>query len=175
MVIHQRPGLAVTVAAVLTCLTGCGAVVPSAPPAGSSPTGSASRFLCSEAEVRGIVNRFLAAFDSGDVGQLNNLVSTSGFVWWSTDAPGERIDPEARDRSTLMAYFARRHLQQDRLVLESFKFNGMSAGFGNFEYTLIRSANDGLPRTPYVGKGAIDCLNTPHAVGVWSMARNPHL
>jgi hypothetical protein len=119
-------------------------------------------------------NRFLAAFNDGDVGELDKLVSTNAFVWWSTDAPGQRIDSDARDRSTLIAYFADRHLHQDRLVLETFRFNGQSGGLGNFEFTLLRSANDGAPRTPSVGKGAIDCMRTPRALSVWSMARNPH-
>jgi hypothetical protein len=129
---------------------------------------------CSESEARELVNSFLAAFNDGEVGKLDKLVSTRAFVWWSTDAPGQRIQADARERSTLVAYFADRHLHKDHLVLESFRFNGQSGQFGNFEFELLRSANDAVSAMPYVGKGAFDCLNPPYALSVWSMAWNPH-
>ncbi len=169
-IIHQRMPLAAVILAVLTCLAGCGAASPSTAAAGSSATDS----LCGATQARGIVDDLLAAFDDGNVRKLDKLVSANDFAWWSTDAPGERIDPEARDRSTLMAYFANRHLHQERLVMLSFKFNSRSGNVGNFEVSLIRSA-EGLPPTPYVGKGAVDCLTIPpRSVVAWSMARNPH-
>ncbi|HEV1996667.1 MAG TPA: hypothetical protein VGR61_00865 [Candidatus Dormibacteraeota bacterium] len=104
---------------------------------------------------------------------MDKLVSTGAFLWWSTDAPGQRLNSDARDRSTLIAYLADRHLHHDRLVLGSFQFNGRSASIGNFEFHLTRSANDAAPRTPYIGKGAIDCVDSPYALSGWSMARNP--
>ncbi len=120
------------------------------------------------------MGRFLAAFGKGSVDKLDKLVSSSGFGWWSTDSPGERIDPDARDRSTLMAYFAKRHAQHEQLLLKSFSFTGRSGNFGNFAFTLTRSADDGAPRVPYVGKGATDCSSKPLTLAVWSMARNPN-
>lgn len=139
----------------------------------SRPTQSPAHPPCGETDVKDLVNSFLVAFNNGDAGHLDKLISTGAFLWWSTDAPGQRYDPDARDRSTLIAYFADRHLHQDRLVLLSFRFNGLSAELGNFEFTLVRSANDGAARTPYGGKGAMDCWDRPFTLSVWSMARTP--
>jgi hypothetical protein len=61
-------------------------------------------------------------------------------------------------------------------VLRSFQFNGTSpSGRGNFEFELTRSADDGLASTPYGGKGAFDCEQSPFRLVVWSMAREPFL
>lgn len=94
------------------------------------------------------------------------------FEWYSTDAPGERLRGSAYDRSSLMPYFASRHAAGERLVLRSFKFNGNSSTpYGNFEYGLIRRAEDLRP-TPYYGKGAAFCYRTrSDVIFVWSMGR----
>jgi hypothetical protein len=123
---------------------------------------------------RQLVELFVRSFNSGNAQELGNLIAESGrgFGWYSTDAPGERINDEARDRSTLLAYFADRHKHRERLELRSFQFNGYSAnGRGNFEFKLARSSDDGLASTPYGGKGAVDCDRTPVALVVWSMTR----
>jgi hypothetical protein len=123
---------------------------------------------------RQLIESFVRSFNSGDAQQLDSLVAESGrgFGWYSTDAPGERINDEARDRGTLLAYFADRHNHHERLELRSFQFNGTSPnGRGNFQFKLTRSSDDGLSSTPYGGKGAVDCDRTPFAVVVWSMAR----
>jgi hypothetical protein len=60
------------------------------------------------------------------------------------------------DRRIMLRYFAARHRQREKLGLTRFKFNGVSGGFGHFEYSLTRSARDlvdGDPQ-PYHGKGA---------------------
>ena len=126
---------------------------------------------CGDRETRDLLNQFLAAFNSGDVGQLDSLVSTRAFVWWSTDAPGPRLDPGARDRTTLIDYFATRHRHRDRLDLKAFRYNGQSGNFGNFEFSLVRTADDLYEPTAYGGKGAVDCSGV--GLSVWSMARNP--
>ena len=106
---------------------------------------------------------------------LDQQVAGQLFAWYSTDSPGQRINDEAYDRNTLMAYFARRHEQHEQLALESFRFNGTSpTGLGNFEFELSRSADDGISSAPYGGKGAIDC-GVPNTLVVWSMAREPFL
>lgn len=129
---------------------------------------------CTAPEVRRLVTEFISAINAGNAQSLQRLVTKSGqgFEWYSTDKPGQRINAAARDRAGLGAYFMQRHAAHEVLRLTTFKFNGNSAGYGNFQYTLIRQADD-LPATPYVGKGAAVCDTTPRTIGVWSMARNP--
>lgn len=128
------------------------------------------------AEVRQLVNRFVQAFNAGDQPTLQRLWTRSGhgFEWYSTDAPGQRIDPAGRDRASLGAYFAERHGHREALRLTSFQFNGNAASYGNFEYHLVRHADD-LSPTAYVGKGAALCTTMPRTIAVWSMASNPRL
>jgi hypothetical protein len=140
-------------------------------PTPAPPGGFAS---CTAGEVRALVDQFLRAFNAGDQAALQRLWARAGhgFAWYSTDAPGRRISRAAEDRSTLGAYFAERHTHQEALRLTSFQFNGNTAGYGNFQYDLIRQAND-LAATAYVGKGAAVCDSSARALGVWSMARDP--
>src|SRR2546426_12319328 len=74
---------------------------------------------CTPQEVRQVVERFTDAFNRGDIAQLDRLVSQQPFVWYATDAPGQRLNAEADDRENLMAYFAARHRQHEHLVLNS--------------------------------------------------------
>jgi len=41
-------------------------------------------------------------------------------------APGERINDDAKNRSTLIEYFTKRHNRHERLELRSFQFKGAS-------------------------------------------------
>jgi hypothetical protein len=138
--------------------------------AGANPT-------CSVDAAHQFVEGFLNAFNRGDAQQLDRLVAgPEAFVWYSTDSPGQRIKDEAYDRSTLLAYFARRHAQHERLEMRSFRFNGTApTGLGNFEFELRRSADDGLASVPYGGKGSLYCDRILTTLAVWSMAREPVL
>src|SRR5712692_10842109 len=69
---------------------------------------SSTKSSCSPREVRQVVEHFVDAFNRGDIAQLDQLVSDQQFSWYATDAPGQRFNAEAEDRSTLMAYFAAR-------------------------------------------------------------------
>jgi hypothetical protein len=114
---------------------------------------------------------FLTAFNRGNVQRLDHLFAAqSEFRWYSTQGPGARLQSAAYDRGTLTSYFARRHQRGERLELRSFEFNGHSAGYGHFEYGLVRSAGD-LPPTDYYGKGAAICRQTKSVIAVWSMGR----
>ena len=129
---------------------------------------------CGEADARAVVQRFVDSFNRGDTEQLNlTLAPAQTFRWYSTDAPGEMIDPVARDRSNVLRYFEFRHKQHERLVVTSFDFVGKSGNLGNFSFELIRSADDGLKPTQYTGKGAIACQAASPTLAVWSMARRP--
>lgn len=130
---------------------------------------------CSSAAVRGIVGRFIEAFNGGKYGELERLWASAGegFDWYSTDRPGQRIRADAKDRATLIAYFRDRHAKGERLDLTSFQFNGINAAYGNFQVLLLRRAAD-LPPTRYAAKGAVVCDSRPLTLGVWSMAKVPN-
>jgi hypothetical protein len=146
---------------------GCGGLSQGA--AGSASTPSP----CTPSDVRVVVARFIDAFNRGDISQLDQLVSDQLFSWYSTDAPGQRFNAEAKDRSTLMAYFAARHQQHERLALNSLDVGFTNDRAGGFVFSVTRSADDGLPPTRYGGKGEVQCAIRPISVGVWSMARWP--
>jgi hypothetical protein len=120
-----------------------------------------------------LVKQFVRAFNVGEQRTLQQLWAQrgQGFEWYSTDAPGQRFDPVAKDRVGLGRYFAQRHADGETLRLTSFRPNGNTASYGNFQYTLIRSAED-LPPTAYIGKGAAVCDQTPRTLAVWSMAKD---
>jgi len=132
--------------------------------------------LCTAGEVETLVQRFVGAFNNGDIDELDELFAQEPeFEWYSTDAPGQRFTPVANDRPSLVPYFAGRHALGEQLTLRSFRFNGNSGtgrrSYGNFEYALTRSAQD-LEPTPYRGKGAALCdPDRPDLIFVWSMGR----
>ena len=134
---------------------------------GSSPS------PCTADDIRHVVERFINAFNQGDIGQLDRLVSSQQFTWYSTDAPGERFNAQAEDRGNLMAYFASRHAQHEHLALNSLDVTFTDARRGGFSFRVTRSADDGLPPTRYVGKGEVQCAIVPISLTVWSMARFP--
>ncbi len=134
---------------------------------GSSPS------PCTADDIRHVVERFINAFNQGDIGQLDRLVSSQQFTWYSTDAPGERFNAQAEDRGNLMAYFASRHAQHEHLALNSLDVTFTDARRGGFTFRVTRSADDGLPPTRYVGKGEVQCAIVPISLTVWSMARFP--
>ncbi len=133
--------------------------------------------ICTSDNVSQVVRSFVGNFNRGNIQELDKVVASPGqFSWYSTDSPGQRINDEAHNRDTLMAYFERRHDRHERLELQAFRFTGTSAnGRGNFEFELTRSADDGLSSAPYGGKGAVDCTQVPNTLVVWSMAREPFL
>ena len=138
-------------------------------PGSTSGSGGTST-PCTTSDVRVVVERFIDAFNRGDITKLDQLVSDQLFSWYSTDAPGERFGAEAKDRGTLMAYFAARHQQHERLALNSLDVGFTNDRAGGFTFSLTRSADDGLPPTRYGGKGEVQCAIKPISVGVWSMA-----
>ena len=125
---------------------------------------------CTANEVKQVVASYLAAFNAGKRSTLNRVFTRPAlFKWYSVSGPEGRLAAAAYDRSTLMSYFASRHSEGERLTLRSLRFNGSSSGYGNFEYTLMRTARD-LEAATYVGKGALLCLR-PRSIAVWSMAQ----
>jgi hypothetical protein len=126
---------------------------------------------CRSNQVNRLVSDFFEAFNAGKLTELDRLFANEPqFQWYSTDAPGERLQGEASDRSTLVAYFNARHNSGEHLTLRRFQFNGSDQGYGHFEYQLTRSANS-LAQTRYEGKGAALCKATGSVIAVWSMGR----
>lgn len=130
---------------------------------------------CVADEAEELGRRFVAAFNDGDFQALDSLFAQEpAFEWYATGAPGERLLPLAGDRPSLMPYFRERHEFEERMVMNSLRFNGNTRTlrpYGNFEYTLTRSASD-LPPTPFAGKGAAFCFrNRSDLILVWAMAR----
>jgi hypothetical protein len=138
---------------------------------------STNTAVCTQASVSQLVQAFVDNFNRGDIQPLDKLVAEPGqFAWYSTDSPGQRINDEAYNRSSLMAYFTNRHNHHERLKLQEFRFTGISGtGRGNFEFKLTRSSDDGLSSAGYGGKGAADCSRVPNTLVAWSMARESFL
>jgi hypothetical protein len=137
------------------------AVTPSVP-AGES---------CDERGTRQHVARFISAFNRGDYKTLDRLFARG--TWWRWyavgTAPGRR---QGYSRTTLIKYFRARHKKHERLELQYFQFNGLSAGYGHFEFEVLRKADDipaPVPRT-YHGKGAMSCF--AGKLGVWAMGED---
>ena len=129
---------------------------------------SVSRSQCTAQEVRSVVARFIVNFNDGDLRQVNRLFSPAGlFKWYSVSGPEGRLEDGSLDRATLIPYLASRHRQGERLTLRSFQWKGHGLGYGQFLYSLTRSARD-LQATSYFGKGAVLCLH-PRTISVWSM------
>jgi hypothetical protein len=139
----------------------------------SSSTTRPTKILCNKRELRSLVASFTDAFNAGELERLDRLFAREpGFEWYSTDAPGARFDTDARERATLVSYFARRVAKREQLSLRSFRFVGNSNGYGHFHYALVRRADDLAP-TGYVGKGAAICTAEGDVIAVWSMGQDP--
>jgi hypothetical protein len=142
---------------------------PSASPSGAAGTGAAVAD-CTAAEVRQLLDTFVAAYNRGDLRTLDRAFAGPGyFQWYSTGPPAARIRDSARNRATLMRYFAERHAAGERLQVLDFRFNGNSAVFGDFEYVLTRNASNFKPMH-FTGKGSVVCNQRPRLIAVWSMA-----
>jgi hypothetical protein len=163
----RRRWLILASSTVLVFLAGCQGV------AGATSGSSGPSNPCTTTDVRQVVEHFIDAFNRGNLAQLDQLVSDQLFSWYSTDAPGERFNAEARDRGTLLAYFVARHQQHERLVMNSLDVGFTNDRAGGFVFSLTRSADDGLPPTRYGGKGEVECAIKPISLSVWSMARQP--
>jgi hypothetical protein len=144
-------------------LAGCATSQGTASPLADGPA-------CTESSTRQVVDSFIDAVNKGDIARLDQLFPD--FLFYATDAPGEFSSPQPRSRSDLIAYFTQRHQVHERLKLESFTLSSRS---GEFEFEVLRSADDGLAPTPYGGKGEVFCRTNPHTLYLWAMARETYL
>lgn len=138
-----------------------------------SPTG------CSPREVAEVLLRFFDAFNRGDQQGLTRFFDPE-FEWYSVTAASSGNDRGSHfvtaNRDALLAYFARRHEQHERLRLRALRVSGASWHGGvDFNYVLWRDAEDLAPELGGAeriaeGKGAIGCPG--QKIFVWSMAMN---
>jgi hypothetical protein len=132
---------------------------------------AAVRAGCGAVQARATVNQFVAAFNQGLPQKLGGLLArgNEGFQWYAVNAaPGLRTSDAAKNRATLLRYFAERHRHFERLALQRFSYTGYSLGKANFTFELMRSADDLAPAARYGGKGAITCWGHG-GIAVWAM------
>ena len=154
----SRNGLATAAAALLVgALAGAGA--------------GSTAVACERVQTRATVDRFVTAFNRGDLRTVDHLFGAIGvFRWYSTTAPGERRGRAAYDRETLIPYLRRRVRAGERLRLLVFRFSADPArSLGNVNGTLRRSAR-GYPARTFAYKAAADCSGGDPVLVVWSMA-----
>lgn len=153
-------------AAVLVAAVSLGSAARGATRATAAVSRSGSQ--CTAQQVRSVVARFIVNFNDGDLRRVNGLFSPAGlFKWYSVSGPAGRLQAASLERTTLIPYLASRHRQGERLTLRSFQWKGYSGGYGQFVYSLTRTARD-LQRMNYFGKGAVLCLQS-RTISVWSM------
>jgi hypothetical protein len=127
----------------------------------AATAGDAAERTCARATAS-LVPRWVEAYNNGDLHRLDRIFAPAGvFVWYSSPAPGRRLNAASHDRSTLLAYFRDRHRAGDRLRIIRWKFNSRRArdDEGGFELTLRRRARDyrGGRSFTLQGKGSIAC------------------
>lgn len=125
---------------------------------------------CGAVKARRTVGAFVTAFNNAEPGKLGGLFARAdeGFQWYAVNSDvGSRLDDAAKDRTTLLHYFADRHRHAERLALQQFAYVGYSLGKAEFTFRLLRSADD-LVSAIYEGKGAINCWGHG-GISVWAM------
>lgn len=162
--------VALACAVALTTATGSAALAHELPRAATDRTGT----QCGARESRPLIGRFLAAFNRGDLRQLNLLIAPAAkFEKYAVrGSPGQRVGKAAAKRATLIRYFADRRRQSERLVLVRFGVSRLSPRRASFWFELLRSADDLKPATPYPGTGAITCDRRRGSIVAWQMAPN---
>lgn len=139
---------------------------------------------CRPWQVAGLITTFFDAFNRGDQAQLARF----WMLPKASDAQGQRWysvtedDPKqggshfvAYNQSDLLAYFAKRIAQHERLQLVMVDVGQSRGGDVGISYVLIRQADDlkpglGGPERFAVGKGEINCKK--QMLFIWSMAQN---
>ena len=142
--------------------------------AATAPAPRPPHAACGAVKARATVNQFVAAFNLGQPQKLGRLFArgNEGFQWYAVNAdPGLRTSDAAKNRATLLRYFAERHRHSERLVLQQFTYKGYSLGKAEFTFELVRSADDVTPEVAYGGKGAVNCWGHG-GISVWAMGPN---
>jgi hypothetical protein len=144
----------------------------------ATPVPDSSAVTCNASTVRPVIFAFTAAFNRGDQSRLRRVWSQLDFMWYSVTRTHGVPRTQAThyvtyDRASMLRYFRARHRQRETLRIMRLSFNGVSGGFGNFQYWLTRRALDLAEGAPelYHGKGAASCRDFSPRLAVWSMGR----
>ena len=144
---------------------------------------------CTPDEVAAFLDRFLDAFNRGDLEALRTFFpareagrgiadhTREKFVWYSmTD---QRLDGSKRhfvayDLPALWTYFEDRHARQERLRLASLDVRPQGAVTADLTVNLHRTADDvppdaGYPPGQATGKAVVNCRD--HTILVWSLGQ----
>lgn len=133
----------------------------------------AARPAAASCEARPIGDRFVRAFNRGDLDELDRLFAQEGdgWSWYSVgDRAGRRSPLEmAKNRLNLIAYFDQRHRKREALRIVDFNENSG----GNFDFRLIRRADDLADGrlVSRLGKGRVICGQG--TLGVWTLGGRP--
>ena len=111
-----------------------------------------------------LVNSFVAAFNAGRAAAADRLFAKEpDFQWYSARGPrtAARAAPADENRSTLLAYFRKRHRHHERQI--------PVANWFQSEYFMTRGADD-YPRRLVHGKMDAVCRpGQPPRIIVWSL------
>lgn len=147
------------------------------PPATADPDSAGMDPGCSRSLVRGVVTSFIQAFNRGEQQALAGLFGPQDdFMWFSVSNRHDHLDMGrwlTYEISALPAYFAARHLTNERLTLREIQLSGgrsgrreSQAGFG----ILLERTADDLPAELGLleGKAAIRC--DTRTIKLWAVA-----
>jgi len=127
---------------------------------------------CTAASTKAAVRAFVASLNEGDFAALQSMFAREpAFQWYSSNAPGARVQAASKYRPSLIRYFRVRHAKRDRLRVVSVRFTGNRQGWdavpahGNFSAVLKRSAEDFRSGAWFrlISKGALVCWAEPSA------------
>jgi hypothetical protein len=131
---------------------------------------------CDETAIRGVVQDFIAAFNAGDQAGLARVFPAKGSDGdhpWGSDPdqlrwftltradPGTGVDAlNLYTRETLLAYFAERHAQHERMQVVELVINAAASGpmTAAINFRITRTADD-LPESTFGGKGGVGCAH----------------
>jgi len=138
---------------------------------------------CDETAIRGVVQGFIAAFNAGDEAGLARVFPARGSDGdhpWTGDPdqlrwftltradPGTGMDAlNLYTPYTLLAYFAERHAQHERMRMVELVINSAASGptTAAINFRITRAADD-LPEHTFGGKGGVGC--TAGRIFLWS-------
>lgn len=131
---------------------------------------------CSKAKSRVAMESFIKAFNRGDAETLDSLFAREpAFEWYSSPAPGRRLNRASFKRSTLLPYFVSRHSDGDRMHLRRFDFIGRGPKNSGIGFQVARRA-DGFRGGKWFrasSKAAVICSGGPAQFIVISLGGVP--
>jgi len=138
---------------------------------------------CNEGAIRRVVGEFIAAFNAGDQAGLARVFPATGSDGdhpWTGDpdqlrwftltsaSPGTGVDAlNLYSRDTLLAYFAERYAQHERMRMVELVINNAASGplTAAINFRITRTADD-LPESTFGGKGGVGCAHG--TIFLWS-------